>query len=146
MATLNAVHLLGYLARDPELRYTPSGKCVCQFGIGINRKWKTADGSQKEKVSFIDCTAWETTGEIIGSKFRKGQPILVSGYLDQESWDDKQTGQKRNKLNVIVQSFSFVSPKDDASDSPKDDAPQRRNTPAPATFSAAKSDDDEVPF
>lgn len=102
----NKVILMGNLTRDPETRQTPNGQSVTNFGIAVNRTWKGQDGSMQEQVSFIDCVAWGRTGEVIAQYMQKGRPILVSGRLDQRSWD--QDGQKRSKVEVVVEDFNFI--------------------------------------
>lgn len=102
----NKVILMGNLTRDPETRQTPNGQSVTNFGLAVNRTWKGQDGQTQEQVSFIDCTAWGRTGEVIAQYMQKGRPILVSGRLDQRSWD--QDGQKRSKVEVVVEDFNFV--------------------------------------
>ncbi|MGB3024047.1 MAG: single-stranded DNA-binding protein [Candidatus Saccharimonadales bacterium] len=108
MKGFNKVILMGNLTRDPETRTTPSGQTVTQFGLAVNRTWKGADGQQQEAVSFIDCVAWGKAGEIIAQYLGKGRAILVSGRLDQRSWEDKETGGKRSKVEVVVEDFNFV--------------------------------------
>ena len=104
----NKVILMGNLTRDPESRTTPNGQSVTSFGLAINRTWRGADGEQHENVSYIDCVAWGKTGEIIAQYVQKGRALLVSGRLEQRSWDDKESGQKRSKVEVIVEDFNFV--------------------------------------
>ena len=104
----NKVILMGNLTRDPETRSTPGGQSVTNFSLAVNRSWKGADGSQQEAVSYIDCVAWGKTGEIIAQYLGKGRAVLVSGRLDQRSWEDKETGGKRSKVEVVVEDFNFV--------------------------------------
>lgn len=104
----NKVILMGNLTRDPETRTTPSGQTVTNFSMAVNRTWKGADGQQNEDVSYIDCVAWGKPGEIIAQYLQKGRALLVSGRLDQRSWDDKDSGQKRSKIEVVVEDFNFV--------------------------------------
>jgi single-strand DNA-binding protein len=104
----NKVVLMGNLTRDPETRTTPSGQTVTNFSLAVNRTWRGADGQQQEAVSYIDCVAWGKPGEIIAQYLQKGRALLVSGRLDQRSWDDKDSGQKRSKVEVIVEDFNFV--------------------------------------
>lgn len=104
----NKVILMGNLTRDPEVRTTPSGQSVANFSLAVNRTWKGQDGQTQENVSYIDCVAWGKTGEIIAQYVQKGRPLLVSGRLDQRSWDDKESGQKRSKVEVVVEDFNFV--------------------------------------
>jgi len=102
----NKVILMGNLTRDPETRTTPNGQSVTNFSLAVNRTWKGNDGQQQESVSYIDCVAWGKAGEIISQYLQKGRPVLVSGRLDQRSWE--QDGNKRSKVEVIVEDFNFV--------------------------------------
>lgn len=104
----NKVILIGNLTRDPETRSTPSGQTVTNFSLAVNRTWKGADGQQQEAVSYINCVAWGKPGEIIAQYLSKGRPLLVSGRLDQRSWEDKETGGKRSTVEVVVEDFNFV--------------------------------------
>jgi len=102
----NKVILMGNLTRDPEVRTTPSGQSVTNFSLAVNRTWRAQDGSTQESVSYIDCVAWGKTGEIIAQYMQRGRALLVSGRLDQRSWE--QDGNKRSKVEVIVEDFNFV--------------------------------------
>lgn len=102
----NKVVLMGNLTRDPELRTTPSGQSVCGFSLAVNRTWRNAQGEQQEAVDYIDCNAWGKAGEIISQYMQKGRALLVSGRLQQRSWE--QDGQKRSKVEVVVEDFNFV--------------------------------------
>lgn len=104
----NKVILMGNLTRDPETRTTPNGQSVTNFSLAVNRTWKGADGQTQEAVSYIDCVAWGRPGEVIAQYVTKGRALLVSGRLDQRSWEDKETGGKRSKIEVIVEDFNFV--------------------------------------
>lgn len=99
----------GNLTRDPETRTTPSGASVTGFTIAVNRTFKSATGESREETSFIDCTAWGKAGELIAQYVKKGGALLVSGRLSQRSWEDKETHQKRSKVEVVVEDFSFLS-------------------------------------
>lgn len=102
----NKVILMGNLTRDPELRTTPTGQNVASFSLAVNRAWRNASGEQQEAVDYIDCNAWGKAGEIIAQYMQKGRSILVSGRLQQRSWE--QDGQKRSKVEVVVEDFNFV--------------------------------------
>lgn len=106
----NKVVLMGNLTRDPELRSTPSGQQVASFSLAINRTWKNASGEQQEAVDYIDCNAWGKPAEIITQYMHKGSAILISGRLQQRSWE--QEGQKRSKVEVVVEDFNFVGGND----------------------------------
>lgn len=130
----NKVVLMGNLTRDPETRTTPSGQSVTNFSLAVNRTWRGQDGSQQESVSYIDCVAWGKPGEIIAQYMQKGRPLLVSGRLDQRSWE--QDGQKRSKVEVVVEDFNFV---DSGSGGSGGSAPR-----ATSSSSTSKKQDDVV--
>ena len=100
--------LMGNCTRDPEIKYTPKGTAIARIGLAINRSWRTETGEQKEEVTFVDVDAFGKQAETIGQYFKKGRPILMEGRLRYETWDDKQTGQKRSKLGVVLESFQFM--------------------------------------
>lgn len=104
----NKVILMGNLTRDVEMRTTPSGQSVANFSLAVSRSWKGQDGQQQEQTSFINCVAWGKPGEIIAQYVSKGNPLLVSGRLDQRSWEDKESGQKRSTVEVVVEDFNFI--------------------------------------
>lgn len=109
MASFNRVILAGNLTRDPQLSYTPSNTPVCEFGIATNRKFKDKDGNAKDEVCYVDLQAFGKTAETINQYFTRGKPILIEGRLRYRDWTNKE-GQKRNKLDVLVDTFTFLSP------------------------------------
>ncbi len=121
----NKVVLMGNLTRDPELRSTPNGQSVAGFSLAVNRTWKNANGEQQEAVDYIDCNAWGKAGEIISQYMQKGRPILISGRLQQRSWE--QEGQKRSKVEVVVEDFNFIGSGDGSRSVPNSDG----NKPEP---------------
>ncbi|MEW6358890.1 MAG: single-stranded DNA-binding protein [Planctomycetota bacterium] len=109
MANLNKVFLIGNLTRDPELRYTPGGTAIASFGIAVNREYTSkAKGERVKDTCFVDVDAWGKTAEVINQYMSKGRPIFIEGRLNFRQWEDKQTGQKRSKLNVVLESFQFL--------------------------------------
>ena len=148
MANFNKVILAGNLTRDPELRYTPKGTAVARLGIAINRKWKSETGELKEEVTFVDVDAFGKTAETIGQYLKKGRPILIEGRLRYETWEDKQTKQKKSKLGVVMENFQFMDSGGgrggDASEAPAA-RPAAPSAPAPDAGDAEPPHDD-VPF
>ena len=106
----NKVVIAGYLTRDLDLRFTPKGTAVAQSAVAINRKWRDDSGQEKDEVCFADFTAWGKTAETMAQYLRKGAPVLIEGRLKQDTWEDKQTGQKRSKLAIVVETFQFLEP------------------------------------
>ncbi|MFZ1812138.1 MAG: single-stranded DNA-binding protein [Candidatus Saccharimonadales bacterium] len=145
MKGFNKVVLMGNLTRDPETRTTPSGQSVTQFALAVNRTWGGADGQQQEAVSFIDCVAWGKAGEIIAQYMSKGRSLLVSGRLDQRSWEDKETGGKRSKVEVVVEDFNFVGggQSGDRGDGASASAPRTSSTATKKPSAPAEDIDDQ---
>ena len=108
MANFNKVILLGNLTRDIEVRYTQGGLAIAKFGMAINRKSKSQDGDMRETTCFVDCTAFGKSAEILEQYVSKGSPLFVDGRLEYSTWEDKNGGGKRSKLEVVVENFQFV--------------------------------------
>ena len=109
MASFNKVILIGNLTRDPQVRYTPGGMAVSDIGLAVNRTWFDKQTNQKkEDVTFVDVTLWGRTAEIAGEYLAKGKQVLIEGRLQLDSWDDKETGQKRNKLKVVGENMTML--------------------------------------
>ena len=105
--------LIGNLTRDPEVRYTPKGTAVTDLGLAINRNYSTDDGDKREETTFVDITFWGRQAETLGQYMKKGRPLYVEGRLQLDTWDDKNTGQKRSKLKVVGDNFQFLGGRDD---------------------------------
>lgn len=112
MANLNKVFLIGNLTRDPELRVTPRGTPICQFGMAISRQFKDESGQTREEATFVDVEAWGKQGEIISKYVTKGRPLFVEGRLRFDQWEDKTSGQKRSRLKVVLENFQFLGGRD----------------------------------
>ena len=95
--------LMGNLIRDPELRHTASGMAVADIGLAINRKTK-----EREETTFVDITLWGKQAELAGQYLRKGRPVYIEGRLQLDSWEDRQSGQKRTKLKVVGEAIQFI--------------------------------------
>jgi single-strand DNA-binding protein len=108
-ASFNKVILLGNLTRDPQVRYIPSGTAVTELGLAVNRTWfDKASNSRKEETTFVDVTLWGRTAEVAGEYLAKGRQVLIEGRLHLDTWDDKESGQKRSKLKVIGENMTMV--------------------------------------
>lgn len=142
--------ITGNLTRDPELRSTPNGASVCSFTVAVNRVYRDASGEQKEDVSFIDCSAWGKLAEMISQYAKKGTGVLVSGRLDQRSWEDKTTGSKRSRVEIVVEDFNFTgAPRDNAgasSFSSADTAADSAPSDIPDDIPDGEIDLSDVPF
>ncbi len=152
MASLNKVMLIGNLTRDPELRYIPSGSAVTSFTVAMNRVYKLQTGEKKEEVSFVRVVVWGRLAEVCNDYLKKGRPVFVEGRLQSRSWDDKNSGEKRNTLEVIAQNVQFLGQGGSAPGGGRDraaDMPEMASSDIPEIQleeSAGKSSEEEVPF
>ena len=164
MASYNKVLLMGNLTRDPEVRYTPKGTAIASLGLAVNRRWTTETGEQKEEVTFVDVEVWGRQAETVGQYLSKGKPIFVEGRLKLDSWEDKESGQKKSKMKVVCERFQFIgapdgraefkdqAPSDEAPAQPARSAGQGGRPAAPPARDAAEpeptaaSEDDNIPF
>lgn len=163
MANFNKVLLIGNLTRDPELRYSGggSGTAICKFGLAVNRQWRNQSGEQQEETCFVDITVFGRQGETCNEYLNKGRAVHVEGRLSFSSWEDRETGARRSKLEVVAERVQFLGGRDSGGDRggyqersrpqrapqqqpPQQRAPQRQNTPAPAA--PAGVDFDDIPF
>ena len=150
MASFNKVILLGNLTRDPEVRYTPKGTAVTELGMAVNRVYTAENGEKREETTFVDVTLWGRTAEIAGEYLKKGRPVFIEGRLQLDTWDDKQSGQKRSKLKVVGEGLQLLGgrPGGGGGGGGDDEGGSRSSRPAPPPKASAPSepDDDEIPF
>jgi single-strand DNA-binding protein len=157
MANLNKVMLIGNLTRDPELRYTPKGTAVAEFGLAINRVWNNEQNQKQEETTFVDVTLWGPARRNSPSSISpKGSPVYIEGRLNLDTWDDKATGQKRSKLKVIGEALQLLGSRSGNSGGEHQERPQQSRAPQqqqarpPQGASAAPAEDyqeeDDIPF
>ena len=139
------VIIVGNITRDPELRSTASGTQVCGFSVAVNRNQRDSSGEQKENVSFFDCSAWGKSGELIAQYAKKGSGILVSGRLEQRSWEDKE-GQKRSRVEIVVEDFNFIGGVNGGDGGSKGASSAAATDVAPDDITDEPIDLSEIPF
>jgi len=144
MANLNKVLLLGNVTRDPEVRYTPKGSAVCDLGVAVNRSYTTDSGEKREEVTFVDVTLWGRTAEVASEYLKKGRPVFVEGRLQMDTWDDKQTGQKRTRLRVVADNMQLLGGRPPGGAEPPGDS--RQPSAPPKKSASSEPDEDEIPF
>jgi len=152
MASFNKVILLGNLTRDPEVRYTPKGTAVTELGMAVNRVYTAENGEKREETTFVDITLWGRTAEIAGEYLKKGRPVFIEGRLQLDTWDDKQSGQKRSKLKVVGEGLQLIGSRPGGggggggADEESSNAPRSSKPAPPPKAAPAEPDDDEIPF
>jgi single-strand DNA-binding protein len=155
MANLNKVMLIGRITRDIELRYTPKGTAAADLGLAINRTLPAEQegGERREETTFVDVTLWGKTAELAQQYLGKGRSVFIEGRLQLDTWDDKQTGQKRSKLKVVGEHIEFLGgrPAQGQGEAPTESRPAaQRPAPAPRPQPARDPDldaePDDIPF
>ena len=114
MAQMNKVFLMGNLTRDPELRRLANGTAVTDLGLALNRTFTGKDGEKREEVTFIDVTVWDRQAETCCQYLKKGRAVHVEGFLKLDTWEDKNSGEKRSKVKVQADRVQFLDRRDEA--------------------------------
>jgi single-strand DNA-binding protein len=146
--SVNKAILIGRLGKDPELRYTSSGKAVANFTIATNERWTSQDGQKQESTTWHNIVAWGRQAEVIKEYLGKGRQVYIEGRIDNRSYDDKE-GNKRYISEVIVQNFQFIGDRGDSGGGgsyDRSDNNQQSASVPPEPPSGGASDDDDLPF
>lgn len=143
--SINQVILMGRLTRDPEQRTTTTGKTIASFSIAVDRQ------SQDDSADFFNVTAWEKLGELVMQYLAKGRRVLVQGRLRQDSWDDKETGKKQSRIEVVATDVTFLDGPADGQSAGGSSAPRSNNSSKPKDVVIEDIDDkpidlSEIPF
>ncbi len=129
MPSLNKVFLIGNLTREIELSYSPKGTPIAALGLAVNRVWTDEENRKHEEATFVDVTLWARLAEIADKYLRKGSPVFIEGRLQLDTWEDKQTGQKRSKLRVVGENLQLLGKREGAEAA----TPTPARPPAPLT-------------
>jgi single-strand DNA-binding protein len=132
MSSYNKVLLMGNLTKDPEIKTIGSGSTLANVSIAVNRRYTGSNGEKKEEVTYVDIAFWGKQAEVFGRLgIRKGTPIFVEGRLQLDSWEDKQTGQKRSRLKVVGENFQLFGARKDGQDAGRGQPPRETSRPSP---------------
>lgn len=113
MANLNKVMLIGNLTADPEVRQTPRGNSLTELRLAVNRVSSGPnEGERREETTFLDVTCWGRTGEVAAQYLSKGRPVFIEGRLQMDTWEDKQTGQRRSRIRIIAENLQLLGGRD----------------------------------
>lgn len=140
---LNKAFLYGNLTRDPELKALPGGSNVASFGLATNRTFKDKNGAKQEATEFHNIVAFGRTAEVIAQYCKKGRPIFVEGRIQTRSWDDKETGKKNYRTEIVIDNFQFGA--DGGKGAPSEShGAESHEQPAPTEGEAIKYPDEEI--
>lgn len=137
---------MGNLTRDPEVKYTSGGTAIAKLGMAINRRWRAQDGQMQEETTFVDVDAFGRQAETVGQYLKKGRPILIEGRLKYDQWEDKQSGQKRSKLGVVLERFEFLDSRSDGSGGDFSGGGTGEGGATTGQSSGPPPEEDDVPF
>ena len=142
---INKVILVGRLGKDPEIRSTPGGTSIAKFTLATDEKFTDRNGEKQERTEWHDIEAWDRLGEICGQYLRKGKLVYIEGSIRTDSWDDKETGQKRSRKKIVAREMKMLDRKDDSGSGGGYGQP-RASSSRPAASPDVIEDDEEVPF
>jgi single-strand DNA-binding protein len=134
---LNKVMVIGHLGKDPEMRYTPSGRPVTTFSVAVSRSWNTADGERRSETEWFNIVAWGNLAEICKQYLHKGQQVYIEGRLQTRRWEDKE-GQKHTSVEVVANEMMMLGDRRDNNKSSQDSDEDDVSEPI--------ADEDEFPF
>ena len=135
---LNKVMVIGHLGRDPEMRYTPSGRPVTTFTMAVSRSWNTADGERRSETEWFNIVAWGNLAEICKQYLYKGQQVYIEGRLQTRRWEDKE-GQKHTSVEVVANEMMMLGER-------RDNSSQSQEETQSDEPSEPVADEDEFPF
>lgn len=135
---LNKVMVIGHLGKDPEMRYTPSGRPVTTFSVAVSRSWNTADGERRSETEWFNIVSWGNLAEICKQYLHKGQQVYIEGRLQTRRWEDKE-GQKHTNVEVVANEMMMLGDRKDYNKDSQE--PKQDEEP-----SDPMADEDEFPF
>jgi single-strand DNA-binding protein len=148
--SVNKVILLGHLGKDPEVRYTPSGIPVARFSLATNERFKDKAGDWQDRAEWHQVVAWQRLAEIVGEYVKKGAKLYVEGRLQTSSWDDKESGEKKYRTEIVAESVVLLDARGEETSTTNGDGREKgekrgsRNKKAVAA--STEIEDSEVPF
>lgn len=146
----NRVYLLGHLGRDPEIRSTASGTPVGNFSIATNHKWRDREGNQHEEVEWHHIVVWGRQAEIAGQYLNKGRLVFIEGRLRTQSWEDRQSGEKRYRTEIVCESFKMLGGRDggggQGQGGPPSEPPGGYESYGGGGDRGVEPEDDDIPF
>ena len=146
---INKVILVGRLGKDPEIRSTPQGTTVAKFTLATDEKYNDRDGNRQERTEWHNIAAWGKLGEICGQYLRKGKLVYIEGSIRTESWDDKESGQKKYRTEIVAREMKMLERRSDEGGSGGGGYGQsqsRGGSSRPTSAPDMIEDDEEVPF
>ena len=137
---VNKAIIVGNLGRDPEVRSTPSGQTVAKFSVATTRRWNNRDGERQEQTEWHNIVCWGRQAEIAGQYLHKGKQVYVEGRLQTDSWEDRETGKKMYRTEIVCETFQMLGSRGDSGGGPS--RPQSNSS----YDAGGGAEDDDIPF
>jgi single-strand DNA-binding protein len=138
---LNKVQIIGHLGRDPEMRYTPSGRPVTTFSVATTRSWNTATGEKRQETEWFNIVAWGGLAEVCNDYLNKGQQVFIEGRLQTRRWEDEEGG-KRTSVEIVAKEMIMLGERKRR----EDEASSASSSSAEDDFDFTDEEEDEFPF
>lgn len=136
---VNVAHLVGNVGKDPEVRTTGSGQQVASFSLATSRRWKDRDGNKQEQTEWHNVVVWGKLVDVVSRYVTKGSKLYIQGRIETQSWDDKASGQKKYKTQIVAESLTMLGDR-------KGGGGERASGSAAGSDAGHFSDDDDIPF
>jgi single-strand DNA-binding protein len=153
--SVNKVILIGNLGKDPEVKYTPSGLPVANFSLATNERFKDKDGNWQDRTEWHNIVAWQRLAEIAGEYLKKGRSVYIEGRLQTRSWDDKESGQKKYRTEIVAQDLVLLGGRGEGEGGEGGGGRARgaaaasnmdQRTPEPEPAASTQITDEDIPF
>ena len=145
MASVNKVILIGNVTRNPEIKYIPKGTAVTDLGLAVNRRYNVEGGGKREETAFIEITFWGRQAEVASEYLKRGSMVYVEGRLQMDTWEDKQTGQKRSRLRVVAENFQLLWGRQ-GEHTPSQHFEDASHFPSQPSSNVKEEKEDDIPF
>ena len=145
---MNKVMIIGFLGRDPETRYLQSGQAVTEFSVATTERWRDKNTQeQRESTEWFNVVAWGRQAEVCAEYLRKGSRVFVEGKQQTDTWDDRETGEKRYRTKLRLDRFEFLTPRGEGGGQRPEQSIAGHENTQPATAATADEEfDDDIPF
>ena len=137
---VNVAHLIGNVGKDPEVRTTASGQQIASFSLATSQRWKDREGNKQEKTEWHNVVAWGKLADIVARFVTKGSKLYIQGRIGTQSWDDKESGQKRYKTQIVADQMTMLG------DRKSGDSGERPSGAEPGDGGGYAGDDSDIPF
>ena len=143
--SVNKVILVGNLGKDPEVKYTPSGVPVAKFSLATNERYKDKGGEWQERTDWHNIIAWQRLAEVVGEYVSKGSKVYIEGKLQTSSWEDRQSGERKYRTEIVARDLSLLGPHQNGTGN-QAAPPHNSDRPAPTYAGRGEITDDDIPF